>query len=188
MHRHTLIKYNSATSLGIQSSLFNKIEHKFYANLAAKHKYKENELEIYSEKEIQRILNKHLQLVTDFNLIYTNPSEIKLYSIGTLHTNYEKGSYCISKLQNYSLRDKPQHIKFYQKPIEVKTNLYIMNKSYQYFKDNEIKNKVEALSQYKQAYTCVIGELNSLGISIKKLIVKQSLNLRVFTFLQSLKG
>ena len=75
-----------------------------------------------------------MQLITDFNLIYKNIEQIKLYSIRSLHTKPTENFYPISENENYRFEHKNQYITFFRK-------IYIVDHKLHFLKDSKKYNK-----------------------------------------------
>lgn len=113
------------------------------------------------------MINYHAQYITDFNIIYENPEDIKLYSIATLHTSPVKKSYTISSNENYKFENKPQQIQFHKQHVQIKDKLHIIKNSKKYFEDSNVKENIEKLPEYKEMFDNVIGELKSQAIKFR---------------------
>lgn len=147
------------------NELDNKERH--YACFAGKGKSTSNQTKIFSSVEQKELVNAHAQLVTDFNLIYDNPKEIRLYAIGTMITKPIGGSTELSPGQNYKFENKSQQVKFFNKPIEIQDKVYIIKKSRNYFDEPSIKKKLESADEYKVLFSHVLKELKVSQIKVR---------------------
>ena len=134
-----------------------------YAAVAGKYKY----IPPNNYEFDKHLINQHAQYITDFNIIYENPKDIQLFSIGTLHTTPEKNSSTISYTQNYRFQNKPQQIQYHQKPLHITDKLNIIKNSKKYFDDIKVKENIEKVPQYKAMFTNVMEELKAKGIKFR---------------------
>jgi hypothetical protein len=140
-----------------------------YAGVAGKTKFSTDQSIEFSTKIKRSLINNHAQLITDFDLIYENPDNIRVYAIGTLHTKPHNYSVEISKVQNYSLENKTQQIRFFTKPKQIKNDIYLLEKSKRYFSDINIKSRIESSQEYKELFGIVLKELSDLNIKVRSI-------------------
>ena len=148
----------------INQNLQKVTDNRTFASIAGKYKQKEF---VENNAFIKKVYNNHAQYITDFNLIYEDPKDIRLYSIASLHTQPVKESHTISTNQNYKFEAKPQEIQFHKSPTWVKNDLHIVKDSQQYFDNPDIKKNVEKFAEYKYLYDQVIKELNEKSIKYR---------------------
>ena len=144
-----------------------RIKVRSYAHIAGKNKLSTEAKTAFKNPEEEKIHNIHAQLITDFNLIYKNPIEIRLYSIGTLFTKSNKNSYNITNNKNYNLEDKSQQVRFEKFPKQIKNDLHIIKNSSKYFCDNNVKKKIESTEEYKAMFNKVMEELKTSNIQVR---------------------
>lgn len=86
--------------------------------------------------------NGHVQLITDFNLIYENPNNTKLYQIGTLFTKPTSTFFTLLQTENYNTENKTQRWGVFEEAILVENKLYFVKSSRVYLDKPSI---IEAL-------------------------------------------
>lgn len=158
------IKYSA--KLITQASPGDKAQKVLYASLAGRSTIPK-EQNIFTKEELKHLINNHIQLITDFNLIYEDPTQIKLYQIGTLFTKPIKGSYNVSKVKNYTLEEKPQELKFFKNVIPVKYDLHVIAKSKEYFQHKETRKIIEETIEYKEMFNKVLKKFKLKNIKVR---------------------
>ena len=145
---------------------------RIYASVSGKSRL--DDRNIFDKKTAKELINNHAQLCTDFNIIYSNLDDIRVYSLGTLITKPVLGkSFTISKSKNYLQEKKTQEIIFFKKPLLVKNNLHVIKKSKEYFENNTIRDVLESTKDYKMLFDQVIEELNSKNIKYKLAVTEE---------------
>ena len=166
----TMFKFASHQGINmriVRPAIYNTLESRQYASFCGKSKIPK-EYDNFDKDTKQNLIANHFQLITDFNLIYENPEDIRLYQIGTLFTNPRKTSYTLSKIENYKAENKPQEIQFLHKPIPVIGTAFKANDSEVYFNKAEIKNKIEDHTAYKKLFDVVMKELKESNITVRE--------------------
>ena len=159
--------YKTSTRLYNQNMTNEMIRERSFAAIAGKSKFPKTFLEQQTKKDIQTEINPHAQYITDFNLIYENPKDIQLFSIGSLHTNPVPNSHKISEEQNYKQENKTQQIKFFKTPVKIIADIQIVKDSKKYFDDVTIKETIENTIVYKALFNDVLKELQAKAIKVK---------------------
>jgi hypothetical protein len=155
-----------------------------YAAVVAKSKIEEQDKD--PNKMIQKKLhNIHAQLITDFNVIYDNPKQIRLFQIATLHTKSSCKSHNLSDAKNYREQEAPQKITFFPKPLLIKDKLHFVKNSDNYFNKKDIKNVLESNEEYKKLFNKVLDELKSKQIGHRIATIEKDYLLTGFNILVS---
>src|SRR5271170_706037 len=117
----------------IQTSIRN------YASLSGKGNIPK-EYDTFDKHTKKTLLKKHYQLITDFEFIYHDKTEITVYQIGTLFTKPTKESLTLSTTLNYRSQCSSQQITFFVKPIPITTETFmIYRQSESFFKLSEVE-------------------------------------------------
>lgn len=165
----SMFKFASHQGINIRvlrPALHNAIKQREYAAIAGKSKIPK-EHNTFDKSTWRNLMANHIQLITDFNLIYENPKDIRLYQIGTLITRPNKTSYNISQTENFMGKSSSQDLDLLSKPILVTNTIFKVEGSDYYFNQSEIKARIEENSQYKEMFNNVLAELKEKNIGVK---------------------
>lgn len=132
-----------------------------YATFAGKAKLNKSIVD-----EDRALINPHAQCLTDFDLVYANPKDIKIYAIGSLITasSPEKKSIELSNTINYTQEKSSQNMVFLDKPLEIRRKFVLFNKSKEYFDTRSIQYNLKESPVYKNFKEQVIKDLTSRNI------------------------
>ena len=179
-----MFKSNPAKNL-ISKSVETKMLQSTYASAGGKSKIPDEYNSIFSDKEKKYKINNHVQYITDFNIIYSNPQQIRLYQIANLYTKCTQKSYEISEKQNYRLEMASQNIEFFTVPIRIKAKAYLVHNSNKYFEQKAIQKSIEDKKEYQILYNKVLEELKKDNISFRIAETEEHLQLTGLKFLQN---